>query len=51
MTVFSRVSRPVCWRARALAFCVGLVAFAGGNLPLFILVGLTLGLIFIFSGS
>ena len=29
MKVFSRVSRPVCWRARTLAFCVGLVAVAG----------------------
>ncbi len=29
MTVFSRVSRPVCWCARTLAICVGLVAFAG----------------------
>lgn len=29
MTVFSRVSRPVRWRARVLVFCVGLVAFAG----------------------
>ncbi|MCZ6837522.1 MAG: hypothetical protein O7G85_17230 [Planctomycetota bacterium] len=30
---------------------VGLVAFAGGNLPLFILVGLAMGMTFIFSGS
>lgn len=29
MTVFSRVSRRVFWRAPALAFCVGLAAFAG----------------------
>ena len=29
MTVFSRVSRPVCWCACVSVFCVGLVAFAG----------------------
>lgn len=29
MTMFSRVSRRVFWRAPALAFCVGLAAFAG----------------------
>ncbi len=29
MTMFSRVSWRVFWRAPALAFCVGLVAFAG----------------------